>query len=393
MMELISIFLNRDWKVTFGCQAAESEYMADLHSLGVLTENIRLNDSGFDDLLKRSGPDVVMFDRFMTEEQFGWRVAENCPEAIRILDTEDLHSLRSGREEAFKQGVKFSPEQLLSNKVAVREMASILRCDLSLIISEAEMELLTGLFRVDREILFYLPFLMNPVSSTDVNLWPGFHQRRNFITIGNFLHAPNWDAINYLKKSIWPLIRKKIPDSELHVYGAYASDKVYQLHNSEEGFLIKGRAEDAKEVVKKARICLAPLRFGAGLKGKLAEAMVCGTPCVTTSVGEEGMAGKLPWPGFVADAPGEFSERAVELYEDEKLWKQSRQRGIEIINKRFSKSTFEPALFEYLDQIMKNRDRHRKQNFYGTLLMHHTMASTKYMSRWIEEKTKNQANE
>lgn len=379
--------------MTFGCQAAESEFMADLHSLGVQTENIRLNDSGFDELLKRSGPDVVLFDRFMTEEQFGWRVAENCPEAVRILDTEDLHSLRSGREEALKMGVKFSPEQLLSNKVAVREMASILRCDLSLIISEAEMELLTSLFRIDGELLFYLPFLMNPVSSSDVNSWPGFDQRRNFITIGNFLHAPNWDAVNYLKKNIWPLIRKKIPESELHVYGAYASDKVYQLHNAKEGFLIKGRAVDAKEVVKNARVCLAPLRFGAGLKGKLAEAMACGTPSVTTTVGAEGMAGTLPWPGFIADDPVEFSENAAELYEDDKLWKQSRQKGIKIINKRFSKSTFESVFFERLDQIMENRVLHRKQNFYGTLLMHHTMASTKYMSRWIEEKTKNQGNE
>jgi hypothetical protein len=84
----------------------------------------------------------------MIEEQFGWRVAENCPKAIRLLDTEDLHCLRTARQKAFKENRAFALNDLLSEEVAKREIASILRCDLSFIISEFEMTILKEVFKL-----------------------------------------------------------------------------------------------------------------------------------------------------------------------------------------------------------------------------------------------------
>ena len=131
------------------------------------------------------------------------------------------------------------------------------------------------------------------------------------MAIGNFLHAPNWDATLQLKQIIWPEIRKTIPDAQLHVYGAYASEKVLQLHNPKEGFYVKRRAEDAKEVISKAKVLLAPLRFGAGLKGKFIDAMQCGTPSVTTQIGAEAMQGDFTWGGAIEDDVYAFAKAAT----------------------------------------------------------------------------------
>lgn len=388
MMQLISVFQDDGWRVTVSSASKEGEFSVDMEKLGISTIPIEINDSSFDTFIQKLQPDVVIFDRFIIEEQFGWRVAEHCPAAVRILDTEDLHCLRKGRQEAVKKEHIFDPDELLQSDTAKREMASILRCDLSLIISEFEMKLLRNLFNLDSGLLLYLPFLLSPIDETTTSNWPSFDQRSHFVTIGNFRHAPNMDAVQYLKQKIWPIIRKKLPNAEMHVYGAYPSAKALALNKPTERFYIKGRANDAIEVMSCARTCLAPLRFGAGLKGKLIQAMQCGTPSVTTDIGAEGLNGNLDWPGEITNSPNEFAEAAVTLYSNKSAWADAQKQGVEIINSRFQKKTFKPSLLNRISELRQNLTNHRTKNFTGTMLMHHTMASTKYMAKWIEGKNR-----
>ncbi len=388
MVQLISIFKHHGFEVTFASPAMDSDYMVDLESLGVSKKSIALNCSSFDVFVKELNPTIVLFDRFMIEEQFGWRVAENCPNALRLLDTEDLHCLRLARQKAFKENRQFTIDDLLVEEVAKREIASILRCDISLMIAEYEMELLQTVFKIDADLLYYLPLLLEPIENSAIQNLPSFEERCNFIFIGNFLHEPNWNAVQYLKETIWPFIRKQMPESVLHIYGAYPSQKVLQLHQPKQGFHIMGRAENAQEVVRKARVVLAPLRFGAGIKGKLVEAMQCGTPSVTTTIGAESMCGDLPWNGFVTDEPQVFADKAVKLYQDKTIWQKAQEKGFEIIEKCYLKSLFEEDFVKYILKTQIHLKQHRLCNFIGTLLQHHTLTSTKYMSRWIEEKNK-----
>jgi len=388
MVQLISIFKEHGFEVTFASSASDSDYMIDLESLGVVKKSITLNCSSFDVFVKELNPSIVLFDRFMMEEQFGWRVAENCPDALRLLDTEDLHCLRLARQKAFKENRQFSTDDLLVEDVAKREIASILRCDISLMISEFEMELLQSVFKIDADLLYYLPLLLEPVAVSAIQYLPLFEDRKNFVFIGNFLHEPNWNAVQYLKETIWPLIRKQMPEAVLQIYGAYPSPKVLQLHQPKQGFYIMGRANDAQEVVKNARVVLAPLRFGAGIKGKLVEAMQCGTPSVTTTIGAESMCGDLPWNGFIADDAQVFADKAVELYQDKDLWLKAQENGFKIIEKRYLKSLFADDFVKHILEIQTHLKQHRLRNFMGTMLQHHTLTSTKYMSRWIEEKNK-----
>lgn len=384
MMQLISLFKKQGFAITFASPAQDSDFMISLADFGVDKVAIELNDSSFDLFLKELQPNVVLFDRFMIEEQFGWRVAENCPDTVRILDTEDLHCLRLARFNAFKANRKFEVLDLLQEEVAKREIASILRSDVSLMVSEYEMEVLQSVFKIDQSLLYYLPLVVDSIDS-DTLL---FDQRQHFVFIGNFLHEPNWNAVQYLKETIWPLIRKQLPTAVLEIYGAYPSQKVFQLHNEKEGFVIKGRAENAKDVISKARVLLAPLRFGAGIKGKLLEAMEYGTPSVTSSIGAESMCGQLSWNGFVEDNAEQFAIAAVQLYQDEIIWKQSQQNGFEIIKQRYLKELFADEFMNTIAELEMNLKKHRQNNFLGQMLYHHTMQSTKYMSRWIEEKNK-----
>ena len=389
MMQLISIFKQNGFEITFASPALDSDFMVDLSESGVKKVSIELNNSSFDDFIIELNPDVVLFDRFMIEEQFGWRVSENCPKAIRLLDTEDLHCLRAARQKAFKENRVFELHDLLSEEVAKREIASILRCDLSFIISEFEMKILKDVFKIDSGLLYYLPFLVYEMSELDLLKLPLFEERKSFVFIGNFLHEPNWNTVQYLKETIWPLIKKQFPEAVLEVYGAYPSQKVLQLHQPKNGFFIMGRAADANEIVKKAKVVLAPIRFGAGLKGKLLEAMQCGTPSVTTAIGSEAMHANLSWNGFVTDDTELFAKKAVELYHDENLWKQAQKNGVAIVNECYQLSKYSTALIAAINSLLNDSESHRLQNFMGSLLQHHTLKSTKYMAKWIEAKNKN----
>jgi len=384
MMSILRLYKQQGWQVEFATPAQETEHMIDLASEGISSQSIELNSDSFDAYIAQYQPDIVMFDRFMMEEQFGWRVEKNCPSALKILDTEDLQCLRNARHQAHKAEREFTQSDLFSD-LAKREIAAILRCDISLIISRFEMELLVDTFKVDASLLHHLPFMV------DLKKCPthtkSFSERKHFMTIGNFRHAPNWDVVLYLQK-IWPLIRKQIPNAQLHIYGSYPPPKATALNNPKTGFLIKGWAEDAFSVIESSRICLAPIRFGAGIKGKLLDAMIVQTPSITTSLGAEGMHDEDPWPGRVADDINEFVEEAVELYTNEEAWTSAQRNAHTLLHARYDSKVLGAGLINKINKVSDNLDQHRLNNFTGSMLKHHTMMSTKYMSQWIEAKNK-----
>ena len=385
MLQLIEMFTSHGYGITFASSASSSEKSFNLDSLGVTTQQIVINDSSFDDFVRQLNPTLVLFDRFVTEEQFAWRVTQSCPKALKILDTEDLHFLRKARQQALKDAIDVKGANLFT-ETAKREIASILRCDLSLIISEFEMRLLADTFAVSKEILYYLPFMVTKLP--DSGNFPEFEQRTNFMTIGNLLHGPNVDSVLYLKKEIWPLIKKQLPQAELYIYGNYAPQHILELHNQKQGFYIMGWADSVAHVMQKARVCLAPLRFGAGLKGKLLDAMLYGTPGVTTSIGAEGMYGDLLTPGVIADTPEAFAELSVAIYSDKIKWQQNAQRGVEIIKARYNGKAIAKEFMTRLDALKINLKLHRQSHFVGQILQHHSLQASKYLSKWIEEKNK-----
>lgn len=377
MMQLMQLFSEVDYKITFLTASNNVEFSEKIE-----IQKIEINNKSFDEKIRDLNPDVVLFDRYVTEEQFGWRVSENCPHAVRIIDTEDLHFLREARRKAFVEKRVVEKKDLI-NDIFVREIASILRCDLSLIISQFEYDLLVNDFTINPSLLFYIPFLTEGFEKSKTP----FEDRKHFVSIGNFLHEPNWQTVLKLKQ-IWKSIKKKLPEAELHIYGAYTSQKVLELHNEKDGFLVKGRANSVEDIFNQAKVLLAPIPYGAGLKGKLWESMKFGLPNVTSSIGAEAMHGDLPWNGFIEDSDEYFVGKAVELYKNENIWNQAQGNGYQILDSLFRKDLFADFFIYKVSQLMENLDNHRTENYLGKILQHHQLNSTKYMSRWIEEKNK-----
>lgn len=400
MMQLITAMRAQDWQVTFASPAQLSDHMADLSEHNVTCQAIELNNESFDQYITELNPDMVIFDRFMMEEQFGWRVEKFCPTAMRVLNTEDLHSLREARQKAVKKGETLQLSeadqlaQYLHSDLAIREVAAIFRSDLTLMISPVEVDLLVEHFKVPQQQLMYLPFMLTPLSDDQIAALPTFDDREHFITIGNFRHAPNWDVALQLKQHIWPLIRKQLPKAEMHIYGAYPPPKATQMHNAKQGFYIKGWAEDAKAVMKQARLCLAPIRFGAGIKGKLSDAMECGTPSITTELGCEGMLQDQLWNGEIINSqeminnPQIFADAAVKAYQNELAFIQYQQKGFAILAKQYNETYWQEQFINRLIEQSETLTSSRNNNFFGLMLRHHSMKSTQYMAQWIEAKNK-----
>ena len=388
MLQLIDFFINQNYTVVFATSCKKSTNAFDLESLNVQVVEILLNHSSFDFFVKDLNPEVVLFDRFMTEEQFGWRITENCPDALRILDTEDLHFLRKTRQQSISSS-SGSANDFDLNDIAKREIASIYRSDLSLIISEAELKILIDKFKIDCSLLLYLPFMLDLNENPEQKQHSSFSERTDFVSIGNFLHPPNSDVIFYLKNDIWPLIKSQLPQANLHVYGAYDTQAIRSMHNKKDGFLLHGYVEDAFEVVNSSRVLLAPLRFGAGLKGKLILAMQCGTPAAMSTIAAEGMFGSDQPNGIIEDDPSLFVKKCIDLYTQESLWTEYQNKGDAVLKSRFNKLDHQLKIKERISLIQSTIQSHRSDNFIGQLLAHHQFQSTKYMSRWIEVKNAN----
>ncbi|WP_426136087.1 glycosyltransferase [Pseudomonas sp. PWP3-1b2] len=401
MMQILQSFLDQGWHITFSSPATVGEHKADLAALDIAECAIELNSSSFDDFIRELAPDIVLFDRFMMEEQFGWRVEKCCPNALRVLETSDLQSLRDARHQRFKDHLKAHPDSddftalfnpaleeefllMADTDLAKREIAAIYRCDISLMISDVEMRLLTEQFHVPSALLHWCPLMLAPPGEP----FTPYEDRAHFLSIGNFRHAPNWDAVLWMKNRLWPLIRQQLPGAQLHIYGSYTPPKATALHNAAQGFHVMNWAEDALQVMSAARICLAPLRFGAGIKGKLADAMLCGTPNITTPIGAEAMGDEQPWPGVIENSAAALAAAAVSLYLDRERWTQAQEDGRQLLARRYAYAIHGPALVDCLERCRSDLDAHRRRNFTGGMLRHHAHKSTQYMSQWIEAKNR-----
>lgn len=384
MLGIISCFLQASWQVTFMTAARSSEHAADLRALGVSAEAVQLNCSRFDERIAQINPDVVIFDRFMTEEQFAARVRQVCPSAMRVLNTEDLHSLRHIRHQQIRQGAHATPpEAATTDDTSIREIAAILRSDLTLIISSQEMAYLQSHFPVDPSMLLHLPLFTRAFNGP----FPSFEERRDFIFIGNFRHAPNWDAVLQLQQ-IWPQIRKQLPTAELNIFGAYPPKKAMSMDSPAKGFRVRGWAQSAAQEIARHRVMLAPLRFGAGVKGKLVTAMQCKTPSVTTLIGAEGLRSEQTWPGMVTNTRQDFIDAALTLYTAKETWQQYSDVGEQLFNRQFEENDNQQRLLDAVNDRLHELTAWRSQQFMQSLLWHQTLRATQYMTQWIEAKNR-----
>jgi O-antigen biosynthesis protein len=398
--QLLEALQELDYEVRVCSPCSSNSYQENLEEIGITTVILQPNDPAFDDYLIQYQPDIVFFDRFIAEEQFGWRVRQSCPNAIRIIDTIDLHLLRKIREKLTKNSNSDTintfndlPEHLLHFDYAYRELAAIYRSDLSLIVSNAEIKILQDNYQIKPELLYYCNLWYDINKSCNT-----FDLRKNFIFIGNFNHQPNLDACRVLADGLWSKIRCKLEKlgnfgCELHIYGAYTNHVIHRLADNNIGIKVLDRVIDSAKALALYRINLAPLRFGAGIKGKIAEGWSVGTPAIGTSIAAEGMTGTDSngdkfFGGDISDNWEDFACKASILYTDSNLWLKAQERGFQIINDIFSRNNNKDAFYQALKSVTKNITKTRSNNFVGSILWRDSQRSVEYFSRWIELKSK-----
>jgi len=176
-----------------------------------------------------------------------------------------------------------------------------------------------------------------------------FAQRNNLLFIGNFSHRPNRDAVVFFVKEILPLIRHSLRDIKFDVVGSNAPLEFQQFASSE--VRVHGYVEDITPLLNLSRIFVAPMRFGAGVKGKIGDALSYGLPVVTTDVGAEGMGFENGNQVMIVNSPGEFAAAVVSVYKDEKLWQRLSDAGYAHIEKYFSPKAVEKAIINSMASI------------------------------------------
>lgn len=394
-LQLLRVFRRAGWEVMLASAsaptAASDQASSEWDALGVVSAPIALNDPKFDAWIALVAPDLVIFDRFVTEEQFGWRVRAHCPNAVRIIDTQDLHSLRRIRQQMIENG-ETDPDAILAARSledfedTLRELAAIYRSDGALVLSDHEMRILTERLGMPAQSLFLCRYAYPPRSPG-----LGFAERKDFGFIGNFRHAPNWDAVQWLLSDIWPQIRSELTRagvaSRLRIAGAYppreAGDKARQAGPD---VVMEGPVPDAAAFLGSCRVNLAPLRFGAGIKGKITDGWWGGTPCVSTRLGAEGLCGDLPFGGWVEEDSVRFARAAVRMHQEPGLWAESADKGAVVLDRLHSESRNGPALVAWLQGRVSRMHELRRQNAIGRILWREQLRGTEYFSRWIELK-------
>lgn len=452
--------------------------------------SVPLNKSAaLDAALAASRPTVVVFDRFTSEEAFSWRVKEKCPEAARVLDMQDCHALRrararavevadrNGKSEAAAVAAALGAEIDASDRDAVREASAIYRSDLTLVCSPFESKLLRSLLGLldggeggcGGKLVQAPLFASRPALGSRRRR--KFEERKHFVVIGSFLHPPNVDSLLWLAgrrrgpekrkrkmatttttrtttggesdKSdeyddetsptpIWDLITAQpgMEGAELHIYGSYASKcaAAAEIHDPGRGVYVHGPAPNLSSL-SRARVLLAPLRYGAGLKGKIADAWMRGTPVVTTPIGGEGMQegvekeeeveievgvevaanqgrrtteegslpSLLPWGGSCTSMTASaFASEACRLYLDEKDWNEASEQGLRLHDALYFDPRPADAAVDAVDALVSScasssssllRAR-REKDFVGAALWADSARATEYFSRWIELKEK-----
>ncbi len=381
-LEIIRCLKNVGWPVYFGSAAQKNEHSYDLDNLKVESKQLQMNHSSFDDWVKEIAPELVIFDRFMTEEQFSWRVRKACPQAARVIDTSDFHALREGRMNALNSGEDFKPAIHMSGDYLERELAAILRSDLSIMISDVEQKILTEVFDIPPRLIHHTPFL----APQQLEYTPEFEERQHCVFIGGFQHAPNEDAVKWLYHSVWPIVKQSLPDIECHIYGAYPTPAIQQLNSPSTGFLIKGRTESSSQCMQQYRLNLVPLRFGAGQKGKIIDGWVNQTPTISTSLGAESMTCDEFACLMIADEPQAFAKTIIDNYNKKNAWQMYNRGALNNLNKKFNTPKNSAVLITKLLEIQQSLQQSRQMNFMGRILWREQMRSTEFMSRWIELK-------
>ena len=282
--------------------------------------------------------DLVFISRHYVVSVYLGLVRLHAPQAKLVFDTVDLHYLREQREAELANRADLMHAADLTR---TRELALIRSSDMTLVVSPVEKALLAQ---------------EAPGARVDIlsNVHEVFGRRRDYaqreglVFMGGFAHPPNADAVIWFVREVLPHVRRELPDIAFHIVGSKPGDEVRAL-GQEPGVIVEGFVEDIAPFMDGCRVAVAPLRYGAGVKGKVNMSMSYGQPVVATPIAIEGMHAQAGRDVLVAaDAEG-FAREVVRTYTDEALWRMLSDNGVENVRRHFSFEAAREAVRKLFD--------------------------------------------
>ncbi|MEU8417474.1 glycosyltransferase [Amycolatopsis japonica] len=297
------------------------EYTEDLRRAGV---TVLLDPADREKFLDEAGSALSLV--LLSRPTVAWHMAERiqicAPQAPLVYDTVDLHFVRLGREADLVERIGDPAIAVMLRRRAELyrelELALVRSADRTLVVSEAERDLLAELVPSAK-----VDVLSNVHPSSSEPTGP--EGRSGAIFVGSFEHGPNRDAAYWLAGEIWPAVRRKCPSAELELVGADPTGELQALAG--DGVVVRGWVADLGPGYAATRLAVAPLRFGSGVKGKVGESLAFGVPVVGTPLAFEGMRLRDGEEVLIGETAEEFAEKIVTLLTDDALWQRLSESG------------------------------------------------------------------
>ena len=327
MTNLMRLLREAGWRVSFlpDNWAHAEKYTQALQALGVEA----LYHPFFSDpatWLRKNGEslDAVVLSRHYVASNYLDLVRMYAPRATVIFDTVDLHYLREQRSAELAGNAELARQAAATRE---SELGLMRECDITLVVSPVEKSLLA------REVPGARVEVLSNVHEI-YGLRRNYAERADLVFVGGFQHPPNIDAMQWFVRNVFPLVRPHAPQMKLHIIGSKVVEEVLALAG--DNVVVHGYVEDIAPYMDGCRISIAPLRVGAGVKGKINMAMSYGLPVVATATAVEGMHVQAGNDVLVADTPADFAEAILRLYNDAVLWNTLSANGLENVRSHFS---------------------------------------------------------
>lgn len=345
MFHILQLLVQMNYKVTFSAEnlGFHAQYSTALRKIGVETicyPYVQKIHSYLQE--KGSEIDCVIISRRDVADQYLNIVKDFCPGAKVIFDTVDLHFLREAREKEVCSGKSVHITECAKNS---KELVLASQSDEVWVVSEAEAILLN---EIVPEMPVHVVSLLHTVQPTSTP----FAERDGILFVGSFMHPPNIDAVNFYLTHVHEKVRERLGPLKFYVIGSHPpEDWKRWTERYPDEVKITGFVEDIRPYFEKVRLSVAPLRFGAGIKGKINSSMSFGVPVVTTSVGAEGMSLVNGHNAMVADGAEDIASAIVSVYENEAMWEKIVKAGFRNIDELFSFARAKDALEKSLSAL------------------------------------------
>ncbi|NOZ08595.1 MAG: glycosyltransferase, partial [FCB group bacterium] len=340
LLQILKSLKKQNYHVTFVARNGyqHEKYLPVLERLGIMTIcydisamkatgldiNGKEHNIQYEHLFKERFYEYAILDFWELASYYLPIIRKYSPDTKIIIDTVDVHFVREIREAELRKDQNLVARALKNKKM---ELAIYKKADRLWVVTKADAQIL-------EKSIKNVPIDIIPNIHPKINYTRKFEETWDLLFVGNFNHTPNKDAMEYFCKEVMPIVLQKIPDIKLQIVGNEA-DRVVN-HLSSKHVVVTGYQKDLSGYLKAARLAVSPLRYGAGMKGKIGEAFSWGLPVITTSVGAEGMNIVDYVHALVADTPADFAAKIVMAYQQKDLWSKLSAGGKKLVEDNWS---------------------------------------------------------